>query len=110
MADLTEQARDNLAAGAEDGPGTSVCRGCGGPKEATRLNSARCRECGRRKTPRATASTGASTKTIRADIPADVWDRLDAEASAKGVPLGRHLRNLIVARDKKITDRKKDQP
>lgn len=51
-------------------------------------------------------------RTIRADIPSDVWDRLAAEAGAKGIPLGRHLRNLIVARDAKIvsrnTDRKKD--
>lgn len=42
-----------------------------------------------------------TTKTIRADLPIDVWDRLAAEAAAKGMPLGRHLRNLIVARDKR---------
>lgn len=40
-----------------------------------------------------------SNRTIRADIPADVWDRLAAEAAEKGIPLGRLLRNLIVARD-----------
>jgi hypothetical protein len=42
-----------------------------------------------------------TTRTIRADIPNDVWDRLAAEAQSKGVPLGRHLRNLIVTRDTK---------
>lgn len=42
-----------------------------------------------------------NTRTIRADIPNDVWDRLAAEAAAKGVPLGRLLRSLIVARDTK---------
>lgn len=42
-----------------------------------------------------------TTRTIRADIPTDVWDRLAAEAAAAGVPLGRHLRNLIVRRDAK---------
>lgn len=40
-------------------------------------------------------------RTIRTDIPTDVWDRLAAEAADKGIPLGRHLKNLIVNRDKK---------
>lgn len=42
-----------------------------------------------------------TTRTIRADIPVEVWDRLAAEAAEKGVPLGRLLRNLIVTRDAK---------
>lgn len=42
-----------------------------------------------------------NTRTIRADIPNDVWDRLADEAAAHGIPLGRHLRNLIVSRDAK---------
>lgn len=42
-----------------------------------------------------------TTRTIRADIPIDVWDRLAAEAAAAGIPLGRLLRNLVVARDTK---------
>lgn len=44
-----------------------------------------------------------TTRTIRADIPTDVWDRFAAEAAAAGVPIGRYLRNLIVARDRKRT-------
>lgn len=43
-----------------------------------------------------------TTRTIRADIPNGVWDRLAAEAASTGVPLGRHLRNLIVKRDRKM--------
>lgn len=42
-----------------------------------------------------------TTRTIRADLPVEVWDRLAAEAAASGVPLGRYLRNLIVRRDEK---------
>lgn len=45
------------------------------------------------------AHTAKSKRTIRADIPADVWDRLSAEAASKGIPLGRLLAALIVARD-----------
>jgi macrodomain Ter protein organizer (MatP/YcbG family) len=51
------------------------------------------------------AHTAKGKRTVRADIPTDVWDRLAVEAAAKGVPLGRHLANLIVARDRK---RRKD--
>lgn len=47
-----------------------------------------------------------TTRTIRADIPTEVWDRLAAEAAAAGVPLGRYLRNLIVSRDTKRLNRK----
>lgn len=43
-----------------------------------------------------------STRTIRADIPTDVWDRLAAEAAEKGVPLGRLLRSMLVSRDRRI--------
>ena len=42
-----------------------------------------------------------STRTIRADIPNDVWDRLAAEAAASNITLGTLLRRLIVARDRK---------
>lgn len=42
-----------------------------------------------------------TTRTLRTSIPTDVWDRLAAEAADKGIPLGRHLHNLIVARDSK---------
>jgi hypothetical protein len=40
-----------------------------------------------------------STRTIRAELPTAVWDRLADEAASKNVPLGRLLRDLIVARD-----------
>lgn len=46
-------------------------------------------------------------RTIRTDIPIPVWDRLAAEAAAKNIPLGRHLKNLIVARDAKVYSPKK---
>jgi macrodomain Ter protein organizer (MatP/YcbG family) len=42
-----------------------------------------------------------TTRTIRTDLPVEVWDRLAEEAAAKGIPLGRLLRQLIVARDKR---------
>lgn len=40
-----------------------------------------------------------TTRTLRTDLPVDVWERFNAEAAARGVPVGRHLRNLMVARD-----------
>lgn len=40
-------------------------------------------------------------RTIRTDIPTEVWDRLADEAAAQGIPLGRFLKNLIVTRDAK---------
>lgn len=46
-----------------------------------------------------------SKRTLRTDLPADVWDRLAAEAAAKGLTLAAHARNLIVARDKKQQDK-----
>lgn len=42
-----------------------------------------------------------TTRTIRTDLPIPVWDRLAAEAAARDIPLGRHLANLIKARDAK---------
>ena len=42
-----------------------------------------------------------STRTIRADIPNDVWERFASDAAKAGVPMGRHLRNLLIARDTK---------
>lgn len=42
-----------------------------------------------------------TVKTCRTDLPVDVWNRLDAEARALNIPIGRHLRNLIVKRDTK---------
>lgn len=42
-----------------------------------------------------------STRTIRTDLPTDVWGRLEDEAREKNITLARHLRNLIVARDAK---------
>lgn len=44
-----------------------------------------------------------NTRTLRADIPNDVWDRFAEEARAKGITVGTHLRQLLVARDKKRT-------
>lgn len=40
-----------------------------------------------------------TTRTLRTDLPVEVWDRLAAEAAAAGVPLARFARNLIVDRD-----------
>jgi hypothetical protein len=40
-------------------------------------------------------------RTLRTDIPADVWQRFADEAHAKGSNPGRYLRELLVARDTK---------
>lgn len=40
-----------------------------------------------------------TTRTLRCDLPIDVWDRLAADAAAAGVPIGRYTRDLIIARD-----------
>lgn len=92
--ELTEQALRNVESGATDGPGTTVCRGCGGPKEPTRLNSARCRECGAGGSKRP-----APNKTVSASLPVEVWERLNSEAAESGQVLGAFLRDLIVKRD-----------
>jgi hypothetical protein len=42
-----------------------------------------------------------TTRTLRTELPADVWDRLADEAAAAGIPLGRLVRQLIVARDRR---------
>lgn len=97
--ELTDQARANVAAGATSGPGTDTCAGCDGPKEPTRLNSARCRACG-------TGGTGASASTspvrvLRATLPVDVAERFTAEAAAHGKQANVYLIELIMARDAK---------
>lgn len=38
-------------------------------------------------------------KLLRVDLPADVWDRLNAEAAQAGLKIGKHAQELIVARD-----------
>ena len=40
-------------------------------------------------------------KRLTLALPADVWDRLDAEAKALGVSIGTHARVLIIARDER---------
>jgi hypothetical protein len=60
-----------------------------------------------------------STRTLRTELPTEVWDRLAAEAAAAGVPLGRYARELFVKRDTKKhpvlststgpTDKREDQ-
>lgn len=51
------------------------------------------------------AHTAKNKRTIRTDLPTPVWDRLADEAAALGIPVGRHLHNLIVARDKRRQER-----
>lgn len=41
-------------------------------------------------------------RTLRADIPADVWSRLEAEAAEHGMKIGAYLRTLIVRRDARL--------
>lgn len=99
MRDLTDQARANLASGATTGPGTDTCAGCEGPKEPSRLNSARCRACGK-------GGTGASPSTspirvIRATLPVDVAERFAAEAAEHGMQANNYLIELIMRRDRK---------
>ncbi len=95
--ELTDQARAHVAAGNTDGPGTQVCAACTGPKEPTRLNSARCRACG---------SGGASASTspirvLRAAVPTDVAERFAAEASEHDMQTNEYLTHLITRRDAK---------
>lgn len=42
-----------------------------------------------------------TTRTLRTELPVEVWDRLAAEAAEAGLPLGRFARNLIESRDAK---------
>jgi hypothetical protein len=95
MTDLTEQARANLESGATDGPGTDVCRGCGGPKEPTRLNSSRCRTCGGKKGSPPPRATLGETRSLRTELPVAVWDRLSQLAAEAGVPLGTYTRRVL---------------
>lgn len=88
--ELSARARDNLEAGGEDGAGTAVCRKCHGDKEPSRLNSDRCRTCGK---------TGSRDATVRLTLPADVWARFKAEAG--DTDPSAYLRGLILTRDRK---------
>jgi hypothetical protein len=42
-----------------------------------------------------------TTRTLRTELPADVWQRLADEAAVTGIPLARLVRQLIVARDRR---------
>ena len=42
-----------------------------------------------------------TTRTLRTELPTEVWDRLTDEAKEAGIPLARFTRDLIVTRDKK---------
>ncbi len=46
-----------------------------------------------------------NTRTIRTELPTDVWDRFALEADEAGVPMARLLRDLIVKRDSKRVSR-----
>lgn len=73
MPELTDRARRNLERGGVTGPGTAVCRGCSGPKEATRLNSAQCRGCG---------EPGRTVQhSLKVSLPGPVLAALTAEAT-----------------------------
>lgn len=50
-----------------------------------------------------------TTRTLRTELPTDVWDRLADEAKVAGVPLGRFTRDLIVTRDRKRVARLNQQ-
>lgn len=41
------------------------------------------------------------SKLLRTDLPDDVWDRLNAEATAAGVKIGVYVKRLIITRDEK---------
>ncbi len=97
MKELTDHARANLASGATSGPGTSVCAGCEGVKEATRLNSARCSDCG--KGGLAKSASDSTVRIIRATLPTDVAERFVAEAEAAGMQANTYLTELVKRRD-----------
>lgn len=99
MKELTPQALANVESGATSGPGTDTCAGCEGPKEATRLNSARCRACGSGGL--AASPSPSPVRVVRATIPTDVAQRFAAEAAEKGMQTQDLLAALLVARDAK---------
>lgn len=89
------------------GKGTDTCGRCGKAKEPTRLNSNLCRTCDGR----AARKPRVPTKRLTVDLPAEVWDRLNAEAAAKGQKIGLFAKGLIITRDEKVQQKKaaKDQ-
>lgn len=93
MTDLTEQAAAWVAAGNKSGPGTDVCSGCEGPKEASRLNSARCRACGKGGL-RASPSTQ-PRRTLRTSVPVDVAEAAAARCEAEGITVAAALALLV---------------
>lgn len=99
MKELTDAARANLAAGATSGPGTEVCAGCDGPKSPSRLNSARCKECGSGGIGKSTAPS--PVRIIRATLPVDVAERFAAEAAEHDMTANTYLIHLVVTRDAK---------
>lgn len=74
------------------GAGTGECRRCGGVKEASRLGSHNCKQCDKRRP---------VEKRVRLvlDLPQGVMARLIAEAGDE--PVGRHVRDLLIARDER---------
>lgn len=40
-----------------------------------------------------------ANKLLRTDLPPDVWERLNAEATEHGKTIGVYVKSLIVARD-----------
>jgi len=46
-----------------------------------------------------------NTRRLTIALPVEVWDRLNAEAAEHSVSIRTHLKNLIVARDKRRQDK-----
>lgn len=74
----------------------TACAVCGRPKEPTRVKSLKCRSCD------TGGRDGGPRRRLTIDLPADVWDRLDAEARAKDQRIGGYLIDLITKRDARL--------
>lgn len=79
---------------------SSPCSACGRAKEPSRARSSKCRACDAAAKAR---RDGRNTrmKRLTLDLPADVWDRLDAEAQANGQRIAGYLQQLTIKRDER---------
>lgn len=99
MKPLTPAAQANLDSGATTGAGTFICIACTGPKEPSRLNSARCAACGKGGLKDSTSPS--PYRVISATLPTEVASRLAAEAAEHDQQANDFLTALIIERDKR---------
>jgi len=83
----------------------TTCKKCGKDKEPTRANSNLCRACDAASRAKRNGGPRTAQRKLTISLPVEVWDRLDAEAVAKGPDGGKriagYLRHLIIKRDER---------